>query len=193
MTQTVSTTPTESTMHIPASVLGIILDTSNVKQAGVLKSLTEAFLQHIPLQERSYVGMFLIATADGTAFPINVSSETFERQWQEIPWGGKSDVTPGLTAMQNVIQQYTKPNTKTPVFRTLLLTDSPPADWTAFRTALEQLGRVEIGVLGEGETQLKTFAGYRGAISYTMPVTLSLINQEYDATTWAGALFRSLE
>ncbi len=191
MTQTVQPSTQESTMHIPYSVLGIILDTSNIKQQDVLKSLTQAFLRLIPHPE--YVSTFLIATSDGVAYPINVTAETFARQWQEFPWGKKSDVTAGLTAMQTVMREYTKPHAPTPNFRTLLLTASPPADWTAFQTALQMLGRVEIGVLGEGETQRQTHAAYRGAIGYELSVTLSFVEQGTDLALTADYLFRSLE
>lgn len=191
MTQTAQTPTQESTMPIPMSVLGIILDTGNVKQAGVLKMLTAAFLRHITAGPQ-LLSTFLIATADGAAYPIGiVINETFERQWKELYWGRKSDVTAGLQAMHAVMEQYTRPNA--PMFRTLLLTDSPPVEQAAFRTAVEPLGRVEIGVLGEGETQRQTFSRYLGAIRETgLPVTLSLIEGD-DMTTWGTRLFNLLD
>jgi hypothetical protein len=182
----------ETTMTIPPAVLGIILDTGNAEHWDGLKAQTEAFLRLMPGAD--VMSVFLIATADGQAYPVGtVTDETFPRQWKELYRGKQSDITPGLAVMQSIMQEYTtKP--PVPMFRALLLTTSPPTAPDAFARTLFALGRtpVGIGVLGRGEAQRQTLASYLTLCTHAPHVVTTLVNQDADPQQNAGMLFRLL-
>lgn len=193
MTQTAPAIMPKSTMTIPPAVLGIILDTGNAQQWDSLKAQTEAFLRLMPGAD--VMSAFLIAAADGQAYPVGtVTDETFPRQWKELYRGKQSDVTPGLAVMQAIIHEYSRASAPTPMFRVLLLTASPPATSDAFARALFSLGRtpVAIGVLGQGDVQRQTFASYLTLCTHAPHSVATLVNQDADPQQNAGMLFRLL-
>lgn len=192
MTQSAIAHTPQSSMHIPPSVLGVILDTSNIAQQDTLKTLTKTLITALPTQQ--YVSTFLLATTNGKTTTIGpVTFETFEKQWQEVPWGKQSTVTPGLAAMETIIREYSTKDAPTPNFRVILLSGNPLTESEAFSAAWQKMrhAAMVIGVLGDEAHRV--YDSYSKAIQAFYP-SVDVIELTGDATTegYVAQLLRML-
>jgi hypothetical protein len=183
-TQTKSVQQSSSAASLSPGVLSVILDTGSITNQEACKTLVMGLFATDSEQVTPY-----LITGEGQAWKI--TPDNFEETWNNLSFGGGTDISPGFEAVQKMAGVYQKDT----AFRVIFLTERQPsgpieANYNHLARAISN-GRMIVGVLGEGPIQEEAYGTWRTIVGSNGHVTM--LNYDTPPSENATLLYRNLE